>query len=187
MSGVRMKGRMSPVRLFSVAGGGSFRGFRRLLTFKIPHTDRFYHRFGLLHAPNVRPILCMGTQESQYLFWDMQRLEEGIDPQDRPLPRAKKRAKQRKGTALLGDLQRRSESVNLCLVGDCFFCGWEGEAVHEVDSKNVVRHCAFAIEVGSGNVLTGLGLRVLISYVVQMLPVDLLGRVRAFWGILPKS
>ncbi|KXS99240.1 hypothetical protein AC578_6872 [Pseudocercospora eumusae] len=88
-----------------------FRGFRRLLTFKIPHTDRFYHRFGLLHAPNVRPILCMGNQESQYLFWDMQRLEEGIDPQDRPVSRAKKRGKQRKGTALLGDLQGRSESV----------------------------------------------------------------------------
>lgn len=87
-----------------------YRGFHRLLTFSIPQTDRFYHRFGLLQVPDVRPILCMGTQESQYLFWDMQRLEEGIDPHDRIIPRPKKKAKLKKGTTLPSDLHR-SESA----------------------------------------------------------------------------
>ena len=30
----------------------------------------------------MRPILCMGNQESKFLFWDLQRLEEGWDPAD---------------------------------------------------------------------------------------------------------
>jgi polycomb protein EED len=58
------------------------RGFQRLLTFQIMNTDRFYHRFGLLHEPGMRPILSMGNQESKFLFWDLQRLEEGSDPAD---------------------------------------------------------------------------------------------------------
>lgn len=57
-------------------------GFQRLLSFEIPHTDRFYRRFGLLHEPGVRPILSMGNQESKYFFWDLQGLEEGMDPAD---------------------------------------------------------------------------------------------------------
>lgn len=58
------------------------RGFQRLLSFQMPHADRFYHRFGLLHSPGMRPILCMGNQESKFFFWDLQRLEEGWDPTD---------------------------------------------------------------------------------------------------------
>lgn len=52
-------------------------GFQRLLSFRIDHTDRFYHRFGLLHEPDMRPILCMGTEQSKFYFWDLQDLEEG--------------------------------------------------------------------------------------------------------------
>ena len=52
-------------------------GFQRLLSFRIDHTDRFYHRFGLLRSPGMRPILCMGTEQSKFYFWDLQDLEEG--------------------------------------------------------------------------------------------------------------
>lgn len=52
-------------------------GFQRLLSFRIDHTDRFYHRFGLLHQPNMRPVLCMGTEQSKFYFWDLQDIEEG--------------------------------------------------------------------------------------------------------------
>ena len=88
-----------------------YRGFSRLLTLDIPYTDRFYHRFGLYHADGKRPILCMGDQLTRYCFWDLQRLEEGIDPLDRPSMRPKKKAKaKRKGVNVLGEL-RKSESV----------------------------------------------------------------------------
>lgn len=50
-------------------------GFQRLMTFSMPHTDRFYLRFGLYHAPDHRPILCMGNQHSRFSFWDLQKLE----------------------------------------------------------------------------------------------------------------
>ncbi|KAF2718602.1 WD40 repeat-like protein [Polychaeton citri CBS 116435] len=56
------------------------RGFRRVVTLDMPHTDRFYLRFGLLHAPNMRPILVMGNQRSRFSFWDLQLLEEGWSP-----------------------------------------------------------------------------------------------------------
>lgn len=52
-------------------------GFQRLLSFRIDHTDRFYHRFGLLHTPHMRPVLCMGTEQSKFYFWDLQDIEEG--------------------------------------------------------------------------------------------------------------
>lgn len=58
------------------------RGFQRLLSFETPYTDRFYSRFGLFQQPGLRPILAMGTQHSKYLFWDLQRLEEGFDPSE---------------------------------------------------------------------------------------------------------
>ena len=67
------------------------RGFQRLLTFHMPNTDRFYQRFGLLHQPNMRPILCMGNQESKFFLWDLQKLEEGWDPSE------EKKAKKRPG------------------------------------------------------------------------------------------
>lgn len=55
------------------------RGFERLLTFDTKDTARFYHRFGLLHEPGMRPMLVMGTEMSRYLFWDLQKCEEGED------------------------------------------------------------------------------------------------------------
>lgn len=55
------------------------RGFERLLTFDTKNTARFYLRFGLLHKPNMRPILVMGNEMSKYLFWDLQKCEEGED------------------------------------------------------------------------------------------------------------
>ncbi|KAK5111510.1 hypothetical protein LTR85_011858 [Meristemomyces frigidus] len=55
------------------------RGFQRLLTFEMPDTGRFYLRFGLLHAPGMRPILVMGNEKSRFHFWDLQKLEEGYD------------------------------------------------------------------------------------------------------------
>ncbi|KAM0718699.1 hypothetical protein Q7P37_005770 [Cladosporium fusiforme] len=53
------------------------RGFERLLTFDTKNTARFYLRFGLLHSPNMRPILVMGNEMSKFLFWDLQKCEEG--------------------------------------------------------------------------------------------------------------
>lgn len=66
-----------------------FRGFQRLITLDMPYTSRFYHRFGLLHTPGMRPILAMGNEQSVYCFWDLQRLDEGIDPKDRPRERSR--------------------------------------------------------------------------------------------------
>lgn len=90
------------------------RGFQRLLSFQMPHTDRFYHRFGLLHKDEMRPILCMGNQESKYFFWDLQRLEEGWDPVEEKIRRKGSR-KAKAGVGLeslnrLNDL-KRAESV----------------------------------------------------------------------------
>lgn len=55
------------------------RGFERLLTFDSKSTARFYLRFGLLHQPNMRPILVMGSGTSKFYFWDLQKCEEGED------------------------------------------------------------------------------------------------------------
>ena len=93
------------------------RGFQRLLSFQIMSTDRFYHRFGLLHMPGMRPILSMGNQESKFLFWDLQRLEEGTDPVEEKVQKAKgKQAKRPKGSVNSENLNRldglrRGESV----------------------------------------------------------------------------
>lgn len=91
----------------SFAHDEEYRGFHRLLTLDIPDTDRFYHRFGFYHCDDKRPILCMGDQRTRYSFWDLQRLEEGIDPLDRPKRRA---ARRKKGSNVLSDL-RKSERV----------------------------------------------------------------------------
>lgn len=91
------------------------RGFQRLLSFSIPHTDRFYHRFALLHQSGMRPILSMGNQMSTFLFWDLQRLEEGTEPIDeKPRTKAKggRKAKQKESVESLNRLEGlRSESV----------------------------------------------------------------------------
>ncbi|KAI6906021.1 hypothetical protein KC318_g7210 [Hortaea werneckii] len=55
------------------------RGFQRLMTFDMPHTGRFYLRFGLLHQPEMRPVLAMGNDKSRFCFWDLQKLEEGYE------------------------------------------------------------------------------------------------------------
>ena len=93
------------------------RGFQRLLSFQIMSTDRFYHRFGLLHEPGMRPILSMGTQESKFLFWDLQRLEEGSDPSEEKVAKGKNKASRKpKGSVSSENLNRldglkRGESV----------------------------------------------------------------------------
>ena len=93
------------------------RGFQRLLSFDISHTDRFYHRFGLLHEPGMRPILSMGNQLSKYVFWDLQRLEEGWDPTDEKKTKGREgRGKKAKGSVSSDNLNRldglrRAESI----------------------------------------------------------------------------
>lgn len=83
------------------------RGFQRLLSFQIMSTDRFYHRFNLLDAPGMRPILSMGNQESKFLFWDLQRLEEGTDPAEEKEAKARgKQAKKPKGSVSSEGLNR---------------------------------------------------------------------------------
>ncbi|OQO02706.1 hypothetical protein B0A48_12235 [Cryoendolithus antarcticus] len=95
------------------------RGIYRLLTFKTDHTSRFYHRFGFLHRleTDTRPILVMGTEESKYLFWDLQRCEEGEEPGEYPNPtrgtksvrgRPKKSRGRASGLDRLGGLRRES-------------------------------------------------------------------------------
>jgi polycomb protein EED len=93
------------------------RGFQRLLSFQIMSTDRFYHRFGLLHEPGMRPILSMGNQESKFLFWDLQRLEEGSEPAEEKVARGKSKGSRKpKGSVSSENLNRldglkRGESV----------------------------------------------------------------------------
>ncbi|KAK3719304.1 hypothetical protein LTR37_004523 [Vermiconidia calcicola] len=92
------------------------RGFQRLLSFSIPSTDRFYHRFGLLYQPGMRPILSMGNQESKFFFWDLQKLEEGWDPtEEKKKTKGEKRGRKPKATVNTENLSRlndlRSESV----------------------------------------------------------------------------
>jgi polycomb protein EED len=89
-----------------------FRGFKRMLTLNMPDTDRFYHRFGLLHVPGLRPILAMGNQTSAYSFWDLQKLHEGIDKSE------KRGGRKKGGTAAVGksklstmSMTSRSESI----------------------------------------------------------------------------
>ena len=89
------------------------RGYQRLLTFEMPNTDRFYQRFSLLHAPGMRPILAMGSQLSRFLFWDLQKLEEGYDPNEEG--RTKKKAGRRPKAPVsaenlnrLGELRRET-------------------------------------------------------------------------------
>ena len=92
------------------------RGFQRLLSFSTTHTDRFYHRFALLHEPGRRPILSMGNQESKFLFWDLQRLEEGSDPLEEMVSKGKAKGRKQKGSVSSENLDRlggirKAESV----------------------------------------------------------------------------
>ena len=36
-------------------------------------------RFGLFHQPFKRPVLVIGNEKSRFSWWDLQRLEEGLD------------------------------------------------------------------------------------------------------------
>ncbi|KAK5699652.1 hypothetical protein LTR97_005781 [Elasticomyces elasticus] len=96
-------------------------GFQRCLTFDMPDTTRFYLRFSLLHQPNMRPILVMGNEQTKFHFWDLQKLEEGYDPNEIPVKRPTGKKGKKKGGAAsapvsegnldrLGEL-RRGESV----------------------------------------------------------------------------
>ncbi|KAL1582456.1 hypothetical protein WHR41_08854 [Cladosporium halotolerans] len=87
----------------------SSRGFERLLTLDSKHTSRFYLRFGLLHEPGMRPILVMGNEQAKFLFWDLQRCEEGEGVFKKPKGGRKKAAKNgvnAEGLGRLGGLKR---------------------------------------------------------------------------------
>lgn len=87
-----------------------YRGFWRVLTLSIPETDRFFHRFGFFHAAGMRPILCMGNQESRFLFWDLQRLEEGEQRGSKLGKPRNNRGRSKKTGSYHRDM-RRSESL----------------------------------------------------------------------------
>ncbi|RMZ09545.1 hypothetical protein D0864_01498 [Hortaea werneckii] len=78
------------------------RGFQRLMTFDMPHTGRFYLRFGLLHQPSMRPVLAMGNDKSRFCFWDLQKLEEGYEAGEEEMRTAvaagRKRGQRGRGT-----------------------------------------------------------------------------------------
>ncbi|KAH9824479.1 polycomb protein esc-like [Teratosphaeria destructans] len=88
------------------------RGFQRLLTLDMPKTSLFYLRFGILHQPDMRPMLAMGDQESTVHFWDLQKIEEGWAPGEVRLGkkpgsrrgRSKSRVRGGKGKAIAGEL-----------------------------------------------------------------------------------
>ncbi|EME44080.1 hypothetical protein DOTSEDRAFT_53288 [Dothistroma septosporum NZE10] len=94
---------------------GDHLGFQRVLTLDMPYTNRFYNRFGLLHRPGMRPILAMGDHKAKFCFWDLQRLDEGLDPRDAVRPKRSRGRKSKAGSITnslqrLGDF-RRSGSV----------------------------------------------------------------------------
>jgi polycomb protein EED len=85
------------------------KGFQRLLTFAANDTSRFYFRFGLLHLPNMRPILAMVNEKSKFLFWDLQKCEEGEDANEIPRTSRSVRGARGKGRGGLNaeSLERR--------------------------------------------------------------------------------
>lgn len=93
------------------------RGFDRLLTFDTKDTARFYLRFGLLHEPNMRPVLVMGNTRSKFFFWDLQKCEEG----EEVVVKKGKGAKRKRGAAnavnvegldRLGELKRDADAAS---------------------------------------------------------------------------
>lgn len=92
------------------------RGFDRLLTFDTKDTARFYLRFGLLHQPDMRPILVMGNTASKFLFWDLQKCEEGEEVVVAKGKGGRKKAAAKNGISAegldrLGGLKKRDGSV----------------------------------------------------------------------------
>lgn len=53
-------------------------GWQQLLAFDIPGCKEFYNRFGLFHMPSQRPVVAHATLNGRMLFWDLQRLEDGV-------------------------------------------------------------------------------------------------------------
>lgn len=76
--------------------------FQRLLTFEMPYTSIFYMRFSLFDRPGFHPMLVMGNQKSRFSFWDLQRLEEGLDVIDENAPKGKKKGKGRARISSVG-------------------------------------------------------------------------------------
>jgi polycomb protein EED len=92
------------------------KGFQRLLTFDMPNTSRFYLRFGLLHQPDLRPILAMGDDKSRFMFWDLEKLEEGWSPEEERALNVKKTGRKPgkakgKGKARADDSSETASSV----------------------------------------------------------------------------
>ncbi|EMC93292.1 hypothetical protein BAUCODRAFT_568121 [Baudoinia panamericana UAMH 10762] len=90
----------------------SSRGFQRLLTFDMPSTSRFYSRFGLLHRKGMRPMLAMGNEASKYLFWDLQKLEEGWDPDEDKNKAKKPRGRKKMGANAVNATDPSSTSIS---------------------------------------------------------------------------
>ena len=61
----------------------------------------------------MRPILSMGNQDSKFLFWDLQRLEEGSDPAEEKAFKKGRKAKSGVSSENLNRLDglKRGESV----------------------------------------------------------------------------
>ncbi|TKA67929.1 hypothetical protein B0A49_04958 [Cryomyces minteri] len=83
--------------------------FQRLLQFECPLTQLFYNRFGLFHEFEQHPILVMGNENSKLLFWDLQRLDEGMELDD---PVLLKRSKKKHGRNVLENVREGSSNSN---------------------------------------------------------------------------
>ncbi|KAF2877499.1 WD40-repeat-containing domain protein [Massariosphaeria phaeospora] len=72
----------------SVTGTRSAWGgrFQRLLQFEFPHAEVFYIRFGLFHQWGQHPILVAGDMVSCLHFWDLERIEDDINSEEKDGP-----------------------------------------------------------------------------------------------------
>ncbi|KAL1640732.1 hypothetical protein SLS58_006746 [Diplodia intermedia] len=124
------------------------RRFQRLLSFDTPMTPLFYNRFGLFHMPNKHPILVMGNERSRFMWWDLQRLEEGSDDGVKTeitfrVPNKRKRT-DRDGSGGRGSLLSREESIasnassGVASTGTGSSSGHSNNS-HEADTKVAVK------------------------------------------------
>ncbi|KAF9632231.1 hypothetical protein BFW01_g3093 [Lasiodiplodia theobromae] len=119
--------------------------FQRLLSFDAPMTPLFYNRFGLFHMPNKHPILVIGNEKSKFMWWDLQRLEEGTDDGEEGfrsentfrIPNKRKRA-ERDGPAMgagRGGLLSREESIASNASSGIISTGTGSSSVHSNNSN----------------------------------------------------
>lgn len=53
-------------------------GFQQLLSFDISGCSQYRMRFSLFHQPFRHPVLAIGNNRAEVLFWDLHNLEKGI-------------------------------------------------------------------------------------------------------------